>query len=1094
MTRREPFARMTISASALAPSVTVREVALRKPASIATLVRRYKVGTHGLPFVCSIDGLYYGRAEWPTRRVEAGEHVIFRSVLQGGGGSNPLNLVMQAVLAVATGGGSIWAQIGTFAMSVVKGMVVNSLLNLLLPSPKQPAAATSRAMASPSPTYTLQAQGNSARLGQPIPVLYGRHLIFPDYAADPYGEFRDNEQDLFQLFCVSQGQVAIEQLRIEDTVITGTLGADGYYRSDSPFTGVVWQIVPPGGTVTLFPANVSTSGEVAGQKAEKDETLGPFAVNEPGTVIDRIGYDVVCPKGLYWFRDDGTMDPRTATFTVDAQQIDDSGNPLAAWFQLATHSVSKATNTAQRFSWTKQVPLGRYRVRLTRVNDPETSTRGTSDLHWAGVRGYHPGNQAYGDVTMLALQLRAGNQISEQSARRINLIGQRYLRTWHPETGWTPAPVATRNPAWALADMARAQYGGRLPDSRIELSTLYELAALWESRGDRYDAVHDTKGTLWEALTLAARVGRAAPYTQYAKLFFVRDTPSTMPAMLFSDRNIVRGSMRVRYIVHSSETVDAVECDYMDENTWSENRVLAKLADSAAEQPARLKLFGAVQRLHVWRECMHMAGANRYRRAVITLSTGKEGLIPRPGTLCAIQHRRPKWGQSGGDLVAFTGANDDGGVDIGGVLTLERPVEFLDATPHFVAFRGRRGEMHGPYQVTAGADAQHVVLAEAIDDWQPYVGANGERTHVVFGPSNRMWIKARLITPIRPRTETVELAFVIEADEMADIDAGSPPAETPVFNLPTIPDTPSIGGDILAVPGGAPDLPTLALSWPGAVGTKFYLVEHSYDNESWVPVGQPTAPSYTMQVQRGMSYVRVAPVGRNQGPWVYASVDVQGGTDTAEPGQPDDPTAAAFQTTIVVEWPEHLRPDIRYIEIWRSPSATFAAGAQLDIVDGNVRRYADPVGTSNAQRWYWYRLINTRGEPGPWSLPANATTTAVGGVTVVANVPTSNMGDIVFVSTQQSLYEWQGTAYVKAQPTIAANKILAGTITAALRMEAAEIVGGTLDIAGKFSVDANGNVLIRSSASGARVEVRNNVIKVFDDNNVVRVKIGDLSQ
>lgn len=111
--------------------------------------------------------------------------------------------------------------------------------------------------------------------------------------------------------------------------------------------------------------------------------------------------------------------------------------------------------------------------------------------------------------------------------------------------------------------MARAQYGGRLPDSRIELSTLYELAALWESRGDRYDAVHDTKGTLWEALTLAARVGRAAPYTQYAKLFFVRDTPSTMPAMLFSDRNIVRGSMRVRYIVHSSETVDAVECDYM---------------------------------------------------------------------------------------------------------------------------------------------------------------------------------------------------------------------------------------------------------------------------------------------------------------------------------------------------------------------------------------------------------------------------------------------------------------------------------------------------------------------------------------------------
>lgn len=1094
MSARPPFAMLTISESPMAPGAAVREVRLRRPASIDTLVKRYKIGANGLPFVCSIDGEYYARAEWPTRIVGPGEHVIARSVLQGGGGSNPLNLVMQAVLAVATGGGSIWAQIGTFAMNVVKGMVVNALLNLMLPSPKQPQSATSRAMASPSPTYTLQAQGNSARLGQPIPSLYGRHLIYPDYGADPYGEFRDNEQDLFQLFCVSQGHVAIEQLRIEDTAITGELGADGYYRSDSPFVGVVWQIVPPGGTVTLFPANVTTSGEVAGQRADNAVTLGPFAVNDAGTVIDRIGYDVVCPKGLYWFRDDGTMDPRTATFTVDAQQIDNSGNPLASWFQLATHSVSKASNTAQRFSWTKAVSAGRYQVRLTRTNAAEGSTRGTSDLHWAGLRGYHPGNQAYGDVTMLAMQIRAGNQISEQSARRINIVGQRYLKTWHPDTGWSPAPVATRNPGWAIADMARAQYGGRLPDARIELDSLYELAQVWDTRGDEYNAVHDTKGSLWEALTLAARVGRAAPYTQYSKLFVVRDAPQSMPSMMFSGRNIVRGSLRVRYIVHSSETADAVECDYMDDSTWSENRVEAKLPDSSAEQPAKLKLFGATKRLQVWRECMHMAGANRYRRMVITLVTGQEGLIPRPGALCAIQHHRPKWGQSGGDLVAFTGANVAGGIDAGGVLALERPVEFIDATPHFVSFRGRRGEFHGPYQVSAGADAQHLVLVEPIDDWLPYVGAVGERAHVVFGPSNKTWRKARLIAPIRPRVDTVELAFVVEADEMDTIDEGSPPAETPVFDLPTIPDTPAIGGVILAVPGGAADLPTLALSWPGAVGAQYYLVEHSYDNTSWVPVGQPTAPSYVMQVQRGTSYVRVAPVGRKQGVWVYASANVQGGTDTAAPGQPADPVATAFQTTIVIEWPEHLRPDIRYIEMWRSASATFAAGAQLDIVEGNVRRYADPVGTSNAQRWYWYRLINTRGEPGAWSLPANATTTAVGGVTVVANVPTSNMGDIVYVSSQQSLYEWQGTAYVKAQPTLAANKILAGTITAALRMEAAEIVGGMLNIANKFTVDANGNVVIVSGTSGARVEIRNNVIKVFDTNAVVRVKIGDLSQ
>jgi hypothetical protein len=1087
------FALLTICASPLAPSSDMREVRLRRPATIEQLVKRYKIGANGLPFVCQISGEYYGRAEWRTRVIARGEHVIFRSVVQGGGGgSSPLNLVMQAVLAVSTGGGSIWAQIGSFALSAAKGFAVNALLNLFLPSPKQPAAATNRQLASPSPTYTLQAQGNSARLGQPIPVLYGRHQIYPDYGADPYGEFRDNEQDVYQLFCVSQGYVQIEQLRIEDTVITGEIGSDGYYHSDTPFTGVVWQIVPPGGAVTLFPANVSVSGEVAGQQAEQDVTIGPFAVNDAGTVIDRIGYDVVFPKGLYWFNDGGGIDPRIATFTVDAQPIDDSGTPTGAWVQIAAHTINRGTNTAQRFSYTKQVSPGRYQARLTRTNAPETSTRGTSDLHWAGLRGYHPGSQSYGDVTMLAMKIRAGNQISEQSARRVNVIGQRQLSTWHPDTGWS-VPVATRNPAWAIADMAGAQYGGRLPDSRIELDTIYALAQTWASRGDEYNAVHDTKQTLWEALTGAARVGRAAPYVQYGKLFVVRDAPQSMESMLFSDRNIVRGSMRTRYIVHSSDTADAIECEYLDDSTWSQNRVLAKLPDSSAEQPAKLKIFGATKRLQVWREAMHEVASNRYRRALITLSTGQEGLIPRPGTLCAIQHHRPAWGQSGGDLVAFTGDDGAGGLDAGGVLTLERPVEFVAATPHYVSLRGRRGEVHGPFEVVAGVDAQHVVLVDAVPGWQPYVGATGERAHVVFGPSTKMWMRARLVSPIRPRADTVELAFVIEADEVHDADAGSPPAETPVFELPNIPDVPSIPGAVAAVPSGSADLPTLALSWPGAVGAAYYMVEHCYDNESWVPVGQPTVPAYVMQVQRGMNYVRVAPVGRAQGAWVSASIDVQGGGDTAAPAQPSDASAAAFQTTIVVEWPEHFRPDIRYVELWRSPTSTFAAGAQLDIVGGDVRRYADPIGVSNATRYYWYRLINTRGEPGAWSLPVSATTTSVGGVTVVALVPSSNLGEIVYVSSEESLYEWTGLAYERAQPLVAANKILAGTITAAIRLEAAEIVGGTLNIADKFTVDASGNVLIRSGTTGARVEVRNNVIKVFDSNSVVRVKIGDLS-
>ena len=86
----------------------------------------------------------------------------------------------------------------------------------------------------PSPTYALSAQGNQARLGQPIPVLYGRHLIYPDIATQPYQEYLNNEQYLYQLHVIGQGEYDLEQLRIEDTPITSFEEV-----SYSPFIGQI---------------------------------------------------------------------------------------------------------------------------------------------------------------------------------------------------------------------------------------------------------------------------------------------------------------------------------------------------------------------------------------------------------------------------------------------------------------------------------------------------------------------------------------------------------------------------------------------------------------------------------------------------------------------------------------------------------------------------------------------------------------------------------------------------------------------------------------------------------------------------------------
>src|SRR3546814_16264179 len=109
---------------------------------------------------------------------------------------------------------------GNLATAVVSSFIMtagSALVSALvpLPPPNMPSFAGSGGnLAQPSPTYSLQGQGNYARLAQPIPVVYGRHLVYPDLAATPYGEYQGNEQFLHQLHCIGLGEYDIDRKRV----------------------------------------------------------------------------------------------------------------------------------------------------------------------------------------------------------------------------------------------------------------------------------------------------------------------------------------------------------------------------------------------------------------------------------------------------------------------------------------------------------------------------------------------------------------------------------------------------------------------------------------------------------------------------------------------------------------------------------------------------------------------------------------------------------------------------------------------------------------------------------------------------------------
>ncbi|MDP1530308.1 MAG: host specificity factor TipJ family phage tail protein [Rhodoferax sp.] len=830
----------------------------QRSGSIAALAPDWQI-----PFVAFVDGQPVLRADWELV-LEDEQSLAFIEVgaipqggKGGGGGSNPLRTILMIAVMVYAGplaqglvfGGGVQAAaalggMGLAAFNAGAVFVGMSLVNAISPAPKPTSPQQAAALAAPSPTYSLQAQGNSARLDAAIPEHFGEHICYPDFAAQPYAEYAGNEQYLYQLLCIGRGSYTLGTLRIEDSPI-------------SSFDEITTQVVEPYGQMTLFPASVTTSVEVAGQTLSPS-VVGPFVANASGTLANKLAFDFVAPRGLYYANDDGSLASRTVNFTIEVATVDAYGNLTSGWTVLASGlSYTAATTTAQRWSWSYDVAPGRYTARVSRSGTESTASREANGVVWAGLRAYHPdaAGKNYGDVTLLAVRMRASDNLSSQASRKINVIATRKLPIWNG-SAWS-AITATRNPAWALA-YACKQVG--LTDAQLDLAGLLTLANTCTNRADTFDARFDNFLSFWEAATKIAQSVRAKPYMQGGILRVVRDQSATLPVALFSQRNIVKGSLSINYLMPTEDTADSVDISYFDSITWAPAKVRSTLAGSTALKPAKVDIFGVTGRHQAWREGLYQAACNRYRRKIITFKTEMEGFIPSFGDLIAIQHDMPAWGQ-GGEVTAWNPGTR--------ILTLSEPPVFTTGT-HYIGLRTRAGGLQGPYVATAGANPHDIVL-DTTPDSTPYTGTDEERTHYAFGPGITWRQPARVLSAKPQNLHLVEIEAVNEDDSVHTAETGvTMPAQ--VFSqLSAYQNAPMVTG-VAANP--APFAPAkLLISWQPSPWATHYLVEQSSDAVAWVRCADVTGNNLITQNLFGNgTLVRVAAVGFSRGPWVQINI------------------------------------------------------------------------------------------------------------------------------------------------------------------------------------------------------------------------------
>lgn len=873
------------------PLLVVDAAERRHRETIASFVRRQGWTFAGLPTVCLINGQPVPVREWSHRKLRKRDEVVFLSRPLGGGSASGASsgksiaavVAMVALTALAPwAGGVIAGALGLGGAGSTAAGIAGALIlaggGLLLSAFMRPKAGGKSEKS--DDLFSISADGNTARPLQPIPVGYGRRLIYPDFAAPPYSEFAGDNQYLYELLALGCGRYDVEEIRIDDTPIWNK--TDGVLPS---FAGsVAVEIKGPGEQVDLFPVNVVTASEVGGQRLPNPSTwIGGFIVNAAGTQAKTILLDFVWPGGSYTTYKDQVLWAHTG-IEAQARQVNDAGAPTSGWFTILAKGYQFTKQSQIRVTERVTVPPGRYEVRVRRTDaeiDGQSlyggKVRGANQVVWSALRAHIDGPQTFPQVTTIALRMQADATLSGLSSRKIGVIATRIVPVWNGST-WVEQP--TRNPVWAALDIwSNTVYSAGLPLANVDLQTFASYAALYDSLGHTFDHVFTEPTSIQDAIETALRVGRANPAFVGDRLTMVRDEPRGLPTMLITDREMVRGSLSIVRNLQDEEWADGVVVEYLDETTWRLADVSSAPIGQTLSMPARVQVPGLTKRAQAVGVARHLAAVSRYRRRTVSCRVEMEGRLLKRGDLIAISSDLPQtWGQ-GGHVVAYNAATRQ--------VTLSRPVEWQPSGNHYLEVRRRNGRPFGPVRVLRGG-ADDIAIFDALD-LAAVEADQGITAAVAIARQPTEEACSFVFSAGEPRTyhglvtrgtsspdgQYMDIETVIDAPEVYDIteDGVPPPAPVPPFLEPSVPVITQIAAMMVQQGTNA----MLRAGWTPPNGAALYVAQVSYDGgESWGEVYRGSMPSLQVLVAPVDLKLRVRPltVSNLEGPW--SVVDVAG--------------------------------------------------------------------------------------------------------------------------------------------------------------------------------------------------------------------------
>lgn len=905
-----------------------------------------------------IGGRIIARDYWHLVRPKAGVHLELCVVPAGGGGGKDPTRVILTIAVVATAaaisGGTLLPALqgvtflGVPTSSLVAGgvyaagmLAVNAIAPIRVDS--EPESSQKR----DSPTLSIEGVRNRARPFDPIPVVLGRHKEVPPLGAQTFTEIIGGEQFLRMLFVWGLAPLALDtnSLKINQTPL-------------SQFEGVEIEHALDGGSVSLF----------SNQVFQEDLSIAltqsaSWQIRTSSGGADELSVDIVFPRGLVEFNDDGNRAKRSVTIEIEFASAG-SGNWMTpsftattvpgAWISgnSITFSQKKTAAIRHGFRWNVD-PRGQYDVRVRRITADTNDSQIVDEVQWSALRSFTDEDpiDPLVPVAKTALRIKATDQLNriiDQFSGVVTTIG----KDWDSiNQVWVDDQQIT-NPASLFRHVLQGNGSAEpLPDSRVDLEALQDFHEFCAARNFEFNMIRDFNASVWDTLADVAAAGRAAPAQIDGKWSVIIEREQPVPVSHITPRNSFDFEIEKAF----PEQPDGWRIRFPNENNNYEQEERRVFNDGQDETTAtkfeRLDFPGVtnpdqIQRLGRFRIRQSVQQPERW-----TFGQDMEFLTYMRGDRVAITHDVLLVGLAYGRVKDFTVSNESITE-----IEVDEVLEMNSSDNYGIAIRTVAGGEVTRQLVNEIGGVTKVTLATPIDpiDGQFPV----ERGNIFgFGLLGQETDDASIIA-IQPKSDfTARVTAVPYRPVIFDVDTETiPPFDSKITALPELP-APKVRNvtsdeSVMSFGPGESLLTRIAIDFEPLSDPRLDNVVAEVQGRP-SETGEPFAPmtidesGASRVIVRGVRdgeqwdlRIRFTVSGRTPGPWATAASSHTVIGKSLPPNDVVNFAADAARDRIELSWNANPEIDVEGYEIREGPD--WATGTLVTITDTTKHQTKEP--------------------------------------------------------------------------------------------------------------------------------------------------------